>query len=92
MWLTLDVPCDFRVIKFIDEKEALLEQIKKLKAQLDERSKSGKAEKAASSDTILENGTDVQMIEVQRLNLVDSLGASLIANSTNGIPLSQSSG
>ncbi|XP_038646189.1 uncharacterized protein LOC119962274 [Scyliorhinus canicula] len=56
----------FRVIKFIDEKEALLEQIKKLKAQLDERSKSGKAETAASSDTILENGTDVQMIEVQR--------------------------
>ncbi|XP_041056213.1 trichohyalin-like [Carcharodon carcharias] len=57
---------DFRVKKFIDEKEALLEQIKKLKAQLDERSKSGKAEKAATSDAILENGTDVQVIEVQR--------------------------
>ncbi|XP_078083855.1 uncharacterized protein LOC144503420 [Mustelus asterias] len=56
----------FRVKKFIDEKEALLEQIKNLKAQLDERSTGGKAEKAASSDTILENGTDVQVIEVQR--------------------------
>ncbi|XP_067892409.1 uncharacterized protein [Heterodontus francisci] len=64
--LILAVPCDFRVKKFLDEKEALLEQIKKLKAQLDERTKSGKVEKAASSDAILENGTDVQVIEVQR--------------------------
>ncbi|XP_067844334.1 leucine-rich repeat flightless-interacting protein 2-like, partial [Heptranchias perlo] len=61
--LTLAVPCDFRVKKFVDEKEALVEQIKKLKAQLDERSRNGKA---ASSDAILENGMDVQVIEVQR--------------------------
>uniref|UniRef100_UPI00398F2883 leucine-rich repeat flightless-interacting protein 2 isoform X2 n=1 Tax=Pristiophorus japonicus TaxID=55135 RepID=UPI00398F2883 len=61
-----DGPLDFRVKKFVDEKEALVEQIKKLKAQLDERTKSGMAEKAASSDAILENGTEVQVIEVQR--------------------------
>ncbi|XP_048454638.1 nuclear mitotic apparatus protein 1-like [Rhincodon typus] len=64
--LTLAVPCDFRAKKLIDEKEALLEQIKKLKAQLDERTKNGKVEKAESGDTILENGTDVQVIEMQR--------------------------
>ncbi|XP_059503625.1 GRIP and coiled-coil domain-containing protein 2-like [Stegostoma tigrinum] len=56
----------FRAKKFIDEKEALLEQIKKLKAQLDERTKNGKVEKAESGDIILENGTDVQVIEMQR--------------------------
>ncbi|XP_060683648.1 leucine-rich repeat flightless-interacting protein 2 isoform X12 [Hemiscyllium ocellatum] len=57
---------DFRTKMLIDEKEALLEQIKKLKAQLDERTKNGTVEKAESSDTILENGTDVQVIEMQR--------------------------
>ncbi|XP_072434768.1 leucine-rich repeat flightless-interacting protein 2-like isoform X19 [Chiloscyllium punctatum] len=57
---------DFRTKILIDEKEALLEQIKKLKAQLDERTKNGTVEKAESSDTILENGTDVQVIEMQR--------------------------
>ncbi|XP_060683649.1 leucine-rich repeat flightless-interacting protein 2 isoform X13 [Hemiscyllium ocellatum] len=61
-----DGPLDFRTKMLIDEKEALLEQIKKLKAQLDERTKNGTVEKAESSDTILENGTDVQVIEMQR--------------------------
>ncbi|XP_059821955.1 trichohyalin-like [Hypanus sabinus] len=56
----------FRVNTFVDEKEALLEQIKILKAQLDEKTKSGKVEKAVFSDTILENGMDVQVIDVQR--------------------------
>lgn len=61
-----DKPLDFRVNTFIDEKEALLEQIKKLKAQLDEKTKIGMTEKAANSDTILENGMEVQVIDVQR--------------------------
>ncbi|XP_072902549.1 leucine-rich repeat flightless-interacting protein 2-like isoform X25 [Hemitrygon akajei] len=56
----------FRVNTFVDEKEALLEQIKILKAQLDEKTKSGKVEKAVFGDTILENGMDVQVIDVQR--------------------------
>ncbi|XP_055494245.1 leucine-rich repeat flightless-interacting protein 2-like isoform X11 [Leucoraja erinacea] len=60
-----DKPLDFRVNTFIDEKEALLEQIKKLKAQLDEKTKIGMTEKAANSDTILENGMEVQVIDVQ---------------------------
>ncbi|XP_032880195.1 leucine-rich repeat flightless-interacting protein 1 isoform X21 [Amblyraja radiata] len=57
---------DFRVNTFVDEKEALLEQIKKLKAQLDEKTMIGMTEKAANSDTILENGMEVQVIDVQR--------------------------
>ncbi|XP_072902551.1 leucine-rich repeat flightless-interacting protein 2-like isoform X26 [Hemitrygon akajei] len=61
-----DNSLDFRVNTFVDEKEALLEQIKILKAQLDEKTKSGKVEKAVFGDTILENGMDVQVIDVQR--------------------------
>ncbi|XP_032880197.1 leucine-rich repeat flightless-interacting protein 1 isoform X23 [Amblyraja radiata] len=61
-----DKPLDFRVNTFVDEKEALLEQIKKLKAQLDEKTMIGMTEKAANSDTILENGMEVQVIDVQR--------------------------
>ncbi|XP_078259833.1 leucine-rich repeat flightless-interacting protein 2-like isoform X13 [Rhinoraja longicauda] len=56
----------FRVNTFVDEKEALLEQIKKLKAQLDEKTKGGMTEKAANSDIILENGMEVQVIDAQR--------------------------
>ncbi|XP_078259835.1 leucine-rich repeat flightless-interacting protein 2-like isoform X14 [Rhinoraja longicauda] len=61
-----DKPLDFRVNTFVDEKEALLEQIKKLKAQLDEKTKGGMTEKAANSDIILENGMEVQVIDAQR--------------------------
>ncbi|XP_069792296.1 trichohyalin-like [Narcine bancroftii] len=56
----------FRVNTFVDEKEALLEQIKKLKTQLEEKTRSGKAEKETFSDAFLENGMEVQVIEVQR--------------------------
>lgn len=51
--------------KIISDFEFHLHKIKKLKAQLDEKTKIGMTEKAANSDTILENGMEVQVIDVQ---------------------------
>ncbi|KAM9189463.1 leucine-rich repeat flightless-interacting protein 2-like isoform 3-T3 [Mergus octosetaceus] len=55
-----------RLRKLIDERESLLDQVKKLKGQLEERQKNGKMENAQSEDEVLENGTDMHMIDLQR--------------------------
>ncbi|NXU51512.1 LRRF2 protein, partial [Turnix velox] len=55
-----------RLKKLIDEREALLDQIKKLKGQLEEKQKNGKMENAQSEDEVVENGTDMHMIDLQR--------------------------
>nr|XP_009684077.1 PREDICTED: leucine-rich repeat flightless-interacting protein 1 isoform X11 [Struthio camelus australis] len=55
-----------RLKKLIDERESLLEQIKKLKGQLEEKQKNGKMENTQSEDEVLENGTDMHMIDLQR--------------------------
>ncbi|NXI66495.1 LRRF2 protein, partial [Anseranas semipalmata] len=52
--------------KLIDERESLLDQVKKLKGQLEEKQKNGKMENAQSEDEVLENGTDMHMIDLQR--------------------------
>uniref|UniRef100_A0A8B9D1C6 LRR binding FLII interacting protein 1 n=1 Tax=Anser brachyrhynchus TaxID=132585 RepID=A0A8B9D1C6_9AVES len=41
-------------------------QVKKLKGQLEEKQKNGKLENAQSEDEVLENGTDMHMIDLQR--------------------------
>uniref|UniRef100_A0A4W3H4X5 Leucine-rich repeat flightless-interacting protein 1 n=1 Tax=Callorhinchus milii TaxID=7868 RepID=A0A4W3H4X5_CALMI len=56
----------FRLRKLLDERDVLLEQVKKLKAQIDDKTKNGKVDNVMSDDAILQNGTDLQMIEVQR--------------------------
>ncbi|NWS07221.1 LRRF2 protein, partial [Motacilla alba] len=55
-----------RLKKLIDERESLLDQIKKLKGQLEEKQRNGKMENAQSEDEVLENGTDMHMIDLQR--------------------------
>ncbi|NXD96772.1 LRRF2 protein, partial [Chaetorhynchus papuensis] len=55
-----------RLKKLIDERETLLDQIKKLKGQLEEKQRNGKMENTQSEDEVLENGTDMHMIDLQR--------------------------
>lgn len=55
-----------RLKKLIDERESLLDQIKKLKGQLEEKQKNGKMENTQSEYEVLENGTDMHMIDLQR--------------------------
>ncbi|XP_030435266.1 leucine-rich repeat flightless-interacting protein 1 isoform X6 [Gopherus evgoodei] len=50
----------------IGERESLLEQIKILKGQLEEKQKNDKMENLQSENEVLENGTDMHMIDLQR--------------------------
>ncbi|XP_078254033.1 leucine-rich repeat flightless-interacting protein 2 isoform X2 [Rhinoraja longicauda] len=62
-----DGPLDVRLKKLADEKEELLAQIRKLKLQLEEeRQKSSKIENVLTDSDRLENGTDLQILEMQR--------------------------
>ncbi|XP_063123603.1 leucine-rich repeat flightless-interacting protein 1 isoform X33 [Rattus norvegicus] len=57
---------DVRLKKLIDERECLLEQVKKLKGQLEGRQKNSRPDLLRSEDSILENGTDVHVMDLQR--------------------------
>ncbi|XP_047577470.1 leucine-rich repeat flightless-interacting protein 1 isoform X39 [Lutra lutra] len=57
---------DIRLKKLVDERECLLEQIKKLKGQLEERQKNGKLDNPHPGNDILENGTDIHVMDLQR--------------------------
>ncbi|XP_044529279.1 leucine-rich repeat flightless-interacting protein 1 isoform X11 [Gracilinanus agilis] len=61
-----DGTLDIRLKNLVDERECLLEQVKKLKGQLEERQKNGKLEISRSEDAILENGTDIHVLDLQR--------------------------
>ncbi|XP_061442782.1 leucine-rich repeat flightless-interacting protein 2 isoform X10 [Rhineura floridana] len=62
-----DGPLDVRLRKLAGEKEELLSQIKKLKLQLEEeRQKSSRNDGINTDLTGLENGSDLQLIEMQR--------------------------
>ncbi|XP_036175102.1 leucine-rich repeat flightless-interacting protein 1 isoform X47 [Myotis myotis] len=63
---TGDGTLDIRLRKLVDERECLLEQIKKLKGQLAERQKNGKLDTLRPEDAVLENGTDVHVMDLQR--------------------------
>ncbi|XP_070278606.1 leucine-rich repeat flightless-interacting protein 1 isoform X25 [Myotis yumanensis] len=63
---TGDGTLDIRLKKLVDERECLLEQIKKLKGQLAERQKNGKLDTLRPEDAVLENGTDVHVMDLQR--------------------------
>ncbi|XP_054826246.1 leucine-rich repeat flightless-interacting protein 1 isoform X9 [Eublepharis macularius] len=60
-----DGTLDIRLKKLIDERESLLEQIVKLKAQLEEKQTS-KTDNLHLEDGILENGTETHVIDFQR--------------------------
>ncbi|XP_008111016.1 leucine-rich repeat flightless-interacting protein 2 isoform X18 [Anolis carolinensis] len=60
-------PLDIRLRKLAGEKEELLSQIKKLKFQLEEEQQKASRNDGTSTDlTGLENGSDLQLIEMQR--------------------------
>ncbi|XP_070566787.1 leucine-rich repeat flightless-interacting protein 2-like isoform X3 [Ptychodera flava] len=62
-----DGSLDVRLKAFADEKEDLLEQIKKLKAELEEeKEKTAQADKLRASPLSPMNGPDLQFIELQR--------------------------
>ncbi|XP_053775252.1 leucine-rich repeat flightless-interacting protein 1 isoform X23 [Desmodus rotundus] len=63
---TGDGPLDIRLKKLVDERECLQEQIKKLKEQLGERQKNGRLDPLRPEDGVLENGTDVHVMDLQR--------------------------
>ncbi|KAM8789582.1 leucine-rich repeat flightless-interacting protein 1 isoform 3-T3 [Rhynchonycteris naso] len=63
---TGDGTLDIRLKKLVDERECLLEQIKKLKGQLGERQKTSKPDALHPEDGVLENGTDVHVMDLQR--------------------------
>ncbi|MGH0169876.1 UNVERIFIED_CONTAM: hypothetical protein FKN15_057775 [Acipenser sinensis] len=55
-----------RLRKLVDERESLLEQIRKLKAQLDDKKRNVNVESVVSEEEVLENGTDVHVMDLQR--------------------------
>ncbi|MBN3318324.1 LRRF2 protein, partial [Atractosteus spatula] len=62
-----DGPLDVRLRKLAEEKDELLTQIRKLKTQLEEeRQKNSKMESVYTDGERMENGTDLQFIEMQR--------------------------
>ncbi|XP_076020597.1 leucine-rich repeat flightless-interacting protein 2 isoform X3 [Genypterus blacodes] len=62
-----DGPLDVRLRKLAEEKDELLAQIRKLKMQLeDEKQKHSKVDSTYTDGERMENGTDLQFIEMQR--------------------------
>ncbi|XP_021103040.1 leucine-rich repeat flightless-interacting protein 1 isoform X33 [Heterocephalus glaber] len=61
-----DGTLDIRLKKLIDERECLLEQIKKLKGQLEGKPKNSKLDHSRAAEDVLENGTGVHVLDLQR--------------------------
>ncbi|XP_032385414.1 leucine-rich repeat flightless-interacting protein 2 isoform X24 [Etheostoma spectabile] len=58
---------EIRLRKLVDEREKMIEQVKKLKSQLDQKTQKNGTETSSSPDgEILENGKDPNIIELQR--------------------------
>ncbi|KAK0153602.1 Leucine-rich repeat flightless-interacting protein 2 [Merluccius polli] len=59
---------EIRLRKLVDEREKMIEQVKKLKAQLEQKTaqKNGTESSLGPSGEILENGTDPTLLELQR--------------------------
>uniref|UniRef100_A0A8P4KP91 Leucine rich repeat (in FLII) interacting protein 1a n=1 Tax=Dicentrarchus labrax TaxID=13489 RepID=A0A8P4KP91_DICLA len=58
---------EIRLRKLVDEREKMIEQVKKLKAQLDQKTQRNGTENTSSPDgEILENGNDPNILELQR--------------------------
>ncbi|XP_062049854.1 leucine-rich repeat flightless-interacting protein 1 isoform X3 [Lepus europaeus] len=61
-----DGALDIRLKKLVEERECLLEQIQRLKGQLEEKQKISKPDTLRSEDSVLENGADVHVLDLQR--------------------------
>ncbi|CAK6973912.1 leucine-rich repeat flightless-interacting protein 2 isoform X15 [Scomber scombrus] len=58
---------EIRLRKLVDEREKMIDQVKKLKSQLEQKTQKNGTESGSSPEgEILENGNDPNMIEVQR--------------------------
>ncbi|XP_054642650.1 leucine-rich repeat flightless-interacting protein 2 isoform X24 [Dunckerocampus dactyliophorus] len=58
---------EIRLRKLVDEREKMIEQIKKLKAQLGQKSqKNGIEGSSSADDEVVENGNDSNIVELQR--------------------------
>ncbi|XP_037644864.1 leucine-rich repeat flightless-interacting protein 2 isoform X22 [Sebastes umbrosus] len=58
---------EIRLRKLVDEREKMIEQVKKLKSQLDQKTQRNGTDNSSSPDgEILENGNDPNVIELQR--------------------------
>ncbi|XP_068558176.1 leucine-rich repeat flightless-interacting protein 2 isoform X13 [Cebidichthys violaceus] len=58
---------EIRLRKLVDEREKMIEQVKKLKSQLDQKTQRNGTENTSSPDgEIVENGNDPNLIELQR--------------------------
>ncbi|TMS06947.1 Leucine-rich repeat flightless-interacting protein 2 [Larimichthys crocea] len=58
---------EIRLRKLVDEREKMIEQVKKLKAQLEQKTQKNGTENASSpGGEIIENGNDPNIIELQR--------------------------
>ncbi|XP_029104732.1 leucine-rich repeat flightless-interacting protein 2-like isoform X3 [Scleropages formosus] len=60
-----DSVLEIRLRKLVDEREGLVEQVKRLKAQLDQKHNRTE-ESAAPDEGALENGTDPHILDIQR--------------------------
>ncbi|XP_013873280.1 leucine-rich repeat flightless-interacting protein 2 isoform X2 [Austrofundulus limnaeus] len=58
---------EIRLRKLVDEREKMIEQVKKLKAQLDQKVQKNGADSGSSPDgEIIENGNDPNIMDLQR--------------------------
>ncbi|XP_016389918.1 leucine-rich repeat flightless-interacting protein 2-like [Sinocyclocheilus rhinocerous] len=58
---------EIRLRKLVDERENLIEQVKRLKGQLEQKKQTNGIEDASSPEgDVLENGTDSNIMDVQR--------------------------
>ncbi|KFO32459.1 Leucine-rich repeat flightless-interacting protein 1 [Fukomys damarensis] len=57
---------DIRLKKLVNERECLLEQIRKLKGQLEGRQKNSRPDHPWAAEEVLENGADVHVLDLQR--------------------------
>ncbi|XP_072556932.1 leucine-rich repeat flightless-interacting protein 2-like isoform X7 [Paramormyrops kingsleyae] len=60
-----DSMLEIRLRKLVDERENLVEQVKRLKTQLDQK-QNGRDEAVAPDDVTLENGTNPHILDIQR--------------------------
>lgn len=57
---------EIRLRKLVDEREKMIEQVKKLKAQLEQKTQKNGTDSLSPDGDILENGNDPALIEMQR--------------------------
>ncbi|XP_066544202.1 leucine-rich repeat flightless-interacting protein 2 isoform X26 [Amia ocellicauda] len=57
---------EIRLRKLVDERESLVEQVKKLKAQIEDKPKTRTGDSDGTPEPVLQNGTDLHVLDLQR--------------------------